>query len=467
MNYLVSDRKNFPTITGVYLITFKNSNKVYVGSATVTNKVKSQNGFYGRWSKHLYNLRNHKYVLPLQNAYDKYGEDNMVFKILEICEPETCLDREQFYIELYNSYNYGYNGRPIASNNKGFKQTENQKNKIYEKYKLSRDFYSSDVKKLYNEGKTTREISNLLNISRGVITKIFKENNIKPRKLMDYIKIKIYQYDMYGNFINEWDSIKKCSDILKINSHGIQLVLHKKCKQHKGYYFNYNKLDKEDVLKNINNLKIKNKKFFDIKQIDLDGNIIKIWKDVNDILDTLNFSIAFYRYLNNNNLYKGYYWKTNKQNNKIVKTSQIHNLVEFFCLFLSGSLNLPLCSQDYIYEKYNKYIGAPIKKHGRSTEIGIKTSNIYNEWSKNWNIKDEDIETIFLFLRELNKAQKIGSFDILPDELITIFEKYIGEPEKINEERYSNIHTILKDKLYLPYVEKHKRYFKLVKILEN
>jgi lactate dehydrogenase-like 2-hydroxyacid dehydrogenase len=64
---------------------------------------------------------------------------------------------------------------------------------LYDKYKKKRDDLFPNIEKLYNEGKTTREISDILKISRNVIKKIFKENLIKPKKVADYTKRKIYQ----------------------------------------------------------------------------------------------------------------------------------------------------------------------------------------------------------------------------------------------------------------------------------
>jgi len=39
----------------------------------------------------------------------KEGIDNFTFEILEECTIENLDEKEAFYINLYNSYNYGYN----------------------------------------------------------------------------------------------------------------------------------------------------------------------------------------------------------------------------------------------------------------------------------------------------------------------------------------------------------------------
>jgi hypothetical protein len=37
------------------------------------------------------------------------GVENFSFELLEECNPEELNEREKFYIEFYNSVNYGYN----------------------------------------------------------------------------------------------------------------------------------------------------------------------------------------------------------------------------------------------------------------------------------------------------------------------------------------------------------------------
>ncbi len=65
----------FKKSPGIYIITIKNSIKVYIGeSINVKNRLKN----------HLRKLRNQKHTNPiLQNLYNKYGEDALDFNILE------------------------------------------------------------------------------------------------------------------------------------------------------------------------------------------------------------------------------------------------------------------------------------------------------------------------------------------------------------------------------------------------
>lgn len=311
------DIKNFPTSTGIYCISFKNSKskKVYIGSASKnSNKIKSANGFYARWRKHLHLLKNNDHHShALQNAYNKYGYDSIEFMIIEECEPSECIVKEQFYIDKYNSFKKGYNARPLSNNNLGFKQSEKQKNVLKQKYKNIRDSLADSVINLYNENKTTREISKILSISRGVISKIFKENNISRKNIAFYKKKKIFQYKLNGSFIKEWDNINECCRHIKTSSNSIRNVINGRCKHAKGFYFSDKKLSSEEVLTNLNMLFInsKNRKYLNIKQLDFSKNHIKTWRDVKEIVEHFKLSntVGIIRALKGErSKYKGFYW---------------------------------------------------------------------------------------------------------------------------------------------------------------
>src|SRR5574343_91981 len=102
-NTLYNSSSSFPNDTGIYAIYFLNSknDKIYIGSASRT-KNKYTNGFNYRWKMHLNSLRKNKHhSIKLQNAYSKYGENNLVFLILENCNSKNCLKIEQLYINLF------------------------------------------------------------------------------------------------------------------------------------------------------------------------------------------------------------------------------------------------------------------------------------------------------------------------------------------------------------------------------
>lgn len=96
---------------GIYKWTNKINNKSYIGKST--NIVR-------RKSEHLYTLRNNKHRNSyFQNAFNKYGEENFEFSILEICEEDVLNEREEYYINKYNTLNkkFGYNLMENDGNN--------------------------------------------------------------------------------------------------------------------------------------------------------------------------------------------------------------------------------------------------------------------------------------------------------------------------------------------------------------
>ena len=87
---------------GIYKITNKENKLCYIGQA---KKIRE------RWREHMKcglgidTPANNK----LYQAMKKEGIDNFTFEILEECTIENLDEKEAFYINLYNSYNYGYN----------------------------------------------------------------------------------------------------------------------------------------------------------------------------------------------------------------------------------------------------------------------------------------------------------------------------------------------------------------------
>jgi len=88
----------------VYEIRDKMNNKVYIGSTR---------NFSKRWGTHIADLRRNRHHSPnLQESYNKYGENNFNFNIIEYVEDfNDLLLKEQRWMDLTESYNEktGYN----------------------------------------------------------------------------------------------------------------------------------------------------------------------------------------------------------------------------------------------------------------------------------------------------------------------------------------------------------------------
>lgn len=89
--------------SGIYCIENLLNNKKYIGQSVNVNY---------RWSKHRSELKNHTHDNDyLQKSYDKYGEDRFMFYVLEYGDKDLMDERENYYINLYNTMNrdFGYN----------------------------------------------------------------------------------------------------------------------------------------------------------------------------------------------------------------------------------------------------------------------------------------------------------------------------------------------------------------------
>lgn len=108
-------------IFGVYAIECRVDSKVYVGSTTIS--------FAVRWKQWRDNLKRQKANKHLQNAWNKFGEENFVFFVLEMVEDKSqVLEREQYWIDGLESYmpEKGYNFAKEAKASRTGKRSEQQ-----------------------------------------------------------------------------------------------------------------------------------------------------------------------------------------------------------------------------------------------------------------------------------------------------------------------------------------------------
>lgn len=107
---------------GIYRIKNKLNEKCYYGSSKNIEK---------RWRRHKNELRKNKHINTyLQNAWNKYGEENFVFEIIEECDESLLKEIEQKYLNTNPEYNIGL----LASGGDNLSNNPN-KNIIIEKIK--------------------------------------------------------------------------------------------------------------------------------------------------------------------------------------------------------------------------------------------------------------------------------------------------------------------------------------------
>lgn len=219
---------------GIYIIQNNINKKIYIGSAL---------NLANRKACHLKDLRQNKHKNPyLQNAYNKYNENNFIFYLAEYIENKKYLIKiEQLYLDVYKPYNksIGYNIAKIAGSTLGIYPSKETKlkqsisarrrgphyigekcasaklnwNSVFEirnKYKTGL-YYQKDLAKEYNVDRHT--IGDIINYIS------WKENNNK--EILDitfeiaeeiknkyrtgkYTKIKLYtDYNISKQYLNK------------------------------------------------------------------------------------------------------------------------------------------------------------------------------------------------------------------------------------------------------------------------
>lgn len=227
--------------SGIYVISNSINNKIYIGSAYNLHKRKLQ---------HFNTLRNNKHKnSKLQNAYNKYGESNFEFDVLEFVDVDKLLDCEQKWMDFfkpeYNIIPYADRREFSESHRKnlsishlGHKHTEESKIKIGLASKGNK--YRKGVKISDEHKEKNRKALTGLKRKRG------KDNHLYGRKrpIEDIEKMKktrfenhgntcvknykkVLQFNKDGSFIKEWESIKDASKELNINRSKIGAVANK------------------------------------------------------------------------------------------------------------------------------------------------------------------------------------------------------------------------------------------------
>ena len=91
--------------TGIYKITNIKNQMCYIGQTKA--------GFKNRWRTHVKRglgceeqINNRLYA-----GFKEDGLENFTFQIVEKCTPDKLTEREKFYIDFYNSKDYGYNSK--------------------------------------------------------------------------------------------------------------------------------------------------------------------------------------------------------------------------------------------------------------------------------------------------------------------------------------------------------------------
>jgi group I intron endonuclease len=211
-------------MVGIYKIT-NPKGKIYIGQSININKRKSA-----------YKCIDKRIMGPkIYNSIQKYGWENHTFEIIEECLVNELFEKESYwkittlesqggewnkvlFCNLYDIGSFGPLSDHVKNKIKGQKRTKETKQKMRES-KLGKP-------------------SNFQNHTHSVLTKQ-KMRESKLGKPSNNKKRKISQYDLNGNFLKTWDSLKEISLTLNLSHNSIHRCCQKKQKKAFNYIWKY------------------------------------------------------------------------------------------------------------------------------------------------------------------------------------------------------------------------------------
>lgn len=138
----------------IYKITNLLNGKIYIGQTRMTVKQ--------RMYKH-YSRANQDDITGIDAAIKKYGKENFSVETLEECEEEKLDERERYYINLFSSYDNGYNLTLGGQDGIGSLKT----------------FSIEEVEAALQKGGTIKQASKILNCCEQTLSSFMKRNSIE------------------------------------------------------------------------------------------------------------------------------------------------------------------------------------------------------------------------------------------------------------------------------------------------
>ena len=223
---------------GIYCIVNKANEKKYIGSSK---------SVYYRWKgQHRCNLRRgvHKNI-HLQNAWNKYGEHNFEFLILEECPIISLKEREEYWMETYKSYQreFGYNSSRLSNGNHIMSEEAKSKMKqVWQNpdYKLKRAIIMKETWKNKSEEircKMRKKWTDPEVRKKHVLSEAGRKKILEANKEYYLATTRaVTQFDLNGRFVKQWISPKEA---IRVFGPHVSSVLTGKRKHTHNFIFRY------------------------------------------------------------------------------------------------------------------------------------------------------------------------------------------------------------------------------------
>lgn len=231
------------------------SGKHYIGQTTKTEEQ--------RWQEHCYEAFNenaHNYNSKLNKAIRKYGPDSFCSTILENCTDEQMNEKEQYWINFYNSYQEGYNS--TLGGDGGQKYTE------------------KEILTLWKQGFNQRQIADILSCDRTSLNKrlmalISQEERTQRH---DETAANKLSEEEYNQIMSLWTDGKGIHEISQITKHDRKMISN---------FLKKSGVTTEEIQLRGNQLALKKRKTRHIAQYNDKGECIQVFNSMKEAMEKL------------------------------------------------------------------------------------------------------------------------------------------------------------------------------------
>ena len=220
---------------GIYKITNQINNKSYIGQSIHIEQ---------RWEEHLYKSSQ---CSLLKYALHKYGVNNFTFEVIEECKQEDLNEREQYWIQYYDSFNNGYN---LTMGGDG--TVKYSVEAVYEDYLITQSIEKT-AKNIGCHPQTARRILREYGINNH------EQSDAKPIEQIDTQTLKV---------IKQYTSIQEAADEMGVDHGAIRMALIGTHKSSAGYYWRFIGENKQFEPMTVKQWKIK------VQQLDYNEDIV-------------------------------------------------------------------------------------------------------------------------------------------------------------------------------------------------
>ena len=201
--------------SGIYCWKNNLNGKTYVGSAI--NLSKRINSYYNI-------IESNKKLRPIELALSKYGFENFTLEILEYCEEENVMVREQFFIDLlipeYNVLKHAYSLL-------GFKHSELTISKLKQKV------VSAEHKKILSSLHKNKKVSEETKLKLAAATKAYRKKNSLSAEALSVLRnksivrngVKVNVLNTKTNEITSFTNQTQAAEFLGVTRQAIYIAI--------------------------------------------------------------------------------------------------------------------------------------------------------------------------------------------------------------------------------------------------